>query len=159
MYNLGVSLARRGVLLRTGGARGADTSFLAGCRYLGGPEEVYLAKHATPEAMHLASLFHPNWKGLSPYVKQLMGRNVLVALGPDFISPVDFLVCWTREGRTVGGTGHTIKVAKAASIPVYNLAVSDDIHRLTQRISTIGGFNYACSSQEAQQEVYEPTAE
>ncbi len=106
-------------MLVSGGAGGADQAFELGS---GLYNEIIYPRDATFEAMVIASNFHPNWeavirKNAEPY----HGRNVMIILGRDLVTPVDFVVCWTRDGKLTGGTALGIRVAEAYNIPVYNL--------------------------------------
>lgn len=117
-------------VLRSGGAKGADSAFAAGAKakeiylpwpgYNGLTDGVVLVR-PTSEAYEVAKRFHPVWDRLSPGVQALHARNVHVLLGKDLASPVDFVVAWTPGGAEVGGTGHALRVAKHYGIPVFNL--------------------------------------
>ena len=127
MRRVASRLAQRGLLLRTGGAEGADRAAQEGALAQGGDVELYLPwpgfgglKGALERPRSEA--YHPAWERLSPGVRALMARNVHVLLGSDLRSPAAFFVCWTPGGETVGGTGHAIRVASAYGIPVVNLA-------------------------------------
>ena len=39
--------------------------------------------------------------------------------------PADAVICWTERGRVSGGTGMTIRLARAHGIPVFNLAETE----------------------------------
>ena len=126
--------------LRTGGAEGADTAFMNGCPPLVAeiclPWPKYNSKYKYkegwyfchndihPDALEIASRFHPAWNRCTPSVRKLFVRNVYVILGPFLDQPVDFVVCWTPKGEAVGGTGHAIRLASYYNIPVYNLGLS-----------------------------------
>ena len=122
----------QGFILRSGGADGADTAFEKYVR----PEnkEIYLpwrgfnghtSKLFTPskEAFSMAARFHPNWDNLSAGVQKLMARNVHQLLGLTLEQPVEFVVCWTENGSSTGGTGQGIKMAETLNIPVFNFGV------------------------------------
>lgn len=126
-------LAQRGLILRSGGAEGADEAFLRGAVAGGGRVGLYLPwpgfRHLSgvlaeplPEAFAVATAHHPAWEKLSPGVRAPMARNVHVLLGPRLDAPARFFLCWTPRGQAVGGTGHAIRVAQAQGIPVVNLA-------------------------------------
>ena len=111
--------------LRTGGANGADSAFEAGVGYHK-MLKVYRASDtgdAAPRALEIAMRHHPKWFGLTGYVKDLMVRNVMILLGPQLDSPVDFVLCWTPNGEIVGGTGHSLRVAAAHNIPMWNFGI------------------------------------
>tara|TARA_Y100000310_G_scaffold248458_1_gene254282 strand:- start:909 stop:1349 length:441 start_codon:yes stop_codon:yes gene_type:complete len=104
--------------LRSGGAVGADQAFEAGA---GVHKHIILANHATPEAISLAEQFHPAWDRCTSYAKMLHGRNMMILLGYDLNTPVEFVMCWTDQGKVTGGTGQAIRAAEHYNIPVYNL--------------------------------------
>ena len=129
MEKLATLLEDKGFCLRSGGAVGADTAFESGVNE---NKEIYLAIHATPEAMEIAKKYHPAWFACSYYVRKLLGRNTFQVLGADLKTPSQFLVCWTPDGctshatrtRETGGTGTAISIADDLGIPIYNLELS-----------------------------------
>lgn len=121
MVQVGEYMAYNGHTLRSGGAQGADRAFEIGCDYKSiGTKEIFLAYEVSSEAMTLASKFHPAWKNLSPYVKKLMGRNSFQILGRDLDTPTGFVICWTPDGKIVGGTGQALRMANYYEIPIIN---------------------------------------
>jgi len=111
--------------VRTGDANGPDKWF---AHYGKAANHDVLTAHDAldnPEWFDIAARYHPAWDNLSSFVKRLMARNVAVVLGRDLQSPVALVICWTPQGRMIGGTGHTIRVALAHGIPVHNLGVSE----------------------------------
>jgi len=111
--------------LRSGGAKGADKAFeqSIGDKNYG---EIYRADDAKGlENFHeIAEQFHPNWAACDAkgsYVKDLHARNGMIVLGADLISPVKFIVCWTKDGEATGGTGQALRIAEHYGIPVKNL--------------------------------------
>lgn len=119
MADIATVLDSKGYTLRSGGAFGADSAFARGATH----KEIFTAKDATAAARQHASRFHPAWGSLSEYVKNLMARNSMVILGRHLNDPVQFVVCWTPDGRTVGGTGQSLRIAEAMQIPVLNMAL------------------------------------
>lgn len=124
-------LAERGFVLRSGGARGADSAFHAGARAANGPSEIFLAEQRSgfPDGVcdirelhvrHALSL-HPAPDRLSPYARKLMARNVPQVCGLDFSQPSDLVIAWTAEGRGAGGTGQSLRLAKVIGIPALDL--------------------------------------
>lgn len=107
--------------LRSGRAKGADTAFEIGARRWGGRMELFTDKDATPAMIDHASKYHPAWQKCSGYARRLHARNSAIILGADLNSPVDFVICWTKDGNATGGTGQGIRVAEAYNIPVFNL--------------------------------------
>ena len=140
-------MAHDGHILRSGGAPGADTAFEIGCDSGGGLKEIYLPFKGfnrsesplfgtTKEARMLAKEYHPNWEMLGDVGRHFMGRNMYQVLGAHLKTPTGFIICWTPGGKTVGGTGQAIRVAKDHNIPIFNLGsmsltdVSDKITML-----------------------------
>lgn len=125
MQDIALGFAKLGYILRSGGARGADTAFEDGCKIANGKREIYLAEDATPEAMEHAAEFHPNWHACSPYAKRLHARNSMIILGGRLNDPVDFVVCWTPSGVKIGGTAQALRVAEHYEIPIINVGDED----------------------------------
>jgi hypothetical protein len=73
-------------------------------------------------AQSLARRYHPAWLKLTPAMKQLITRNSYQVMGPDLQSPCLFVLCWTPSGLGQGGTGQSIRIAKAHDIPVFDMA-------------------------------------
>ncbi len=132
-------LAGRGYTLRTGGAHGCDRAFMSGAVN----PEVYVPWRGfnglpwlpfdTEGAERIAARFHPAWSRLSQGARKLHTRNVPQVLGADLASPVEFVLCWTPDGKDSGGTGQAIRIARAHGVPVYNLFHRDDYDRLVSK--------------------------
>jgi hypothetical protein len=141
MRKLAGELESRGFVLRSGGARGADTHFEVGTRSRLNME-IYLPWpgfnghwssrcHASHAALELAARFHPNWAACNTTARLLHARNGYQILGPgldgdEFLShtaglPSKFVACWTVDGEATGGTGQALRIAAAHNIPVFNL--------------------------------------
>ena len=118
MESIAEILQRKGYILRSGGAAGADSAFANGAEDF----QVFHGHDATEDAMHLASRYHPNWEACSDYVRALHGRNMQIVLGYTLDTPVNFIVCWTPDAQLVGGTAQALRLAKDFAIPVFNLA-------------------------------------
>lgn len=146
MHALGRWLARAGLSLRSGSARGADSAWEAGVLEAGGKLESFLpwegfesrngssyivpSQEQMQKAQELVATTHPNWKRLSESAITLHSRNVFQVLGLDMQSPSTLLLCWTpdacigrstRSART-GGTGTAIVLAETYGVPVINMA-------------------------------------
>lgn len=150
------ALARRGWLLRSGGAIGADRAFELGATKAGGACEIYRPDRARtpteiaaphlptfPQALELAAQHHPYWASLAPYVRALHARNGFQVLGRDLASPVRFVLCWTPQfslgpndeiTAVSGGTGQAVRVALANSVPVFHLGHPPHRERIGQML-------------------------
>jgi hypothetical protein len=116
-------LGDMGWQLRSGGAMGADIAFERGARAsrMGDQPIIYRPEDATDKAIELASRYHPNWQACDEYARKLHGRNAMIVLGQALNYPVNKVVCWTRDGRTDGGTGMGIRIAMDYKIPIVNM--------------------------------------
>lgn len=121
MVTMGAARALIGWKLHSGGAKGADSAFEAGCDLEAGHKHIFTAADATEEALAMAAQYHPAWSRCSSYARRLHARNMFIILGPSLDRPVDEVVCWTPNGGVTGGTGQALRVAQAYDIPVTNL--------------------------------------
>lgn len=122
---------RYGAILRSGHADGADIAFELGCDNVLGKKEIYLPWRgfngsdsslvvAHPKAFETAKQYTPYWGNLKDSVHKLFARNTHQVLGIHLTSPSDFLVCWTPNGKLVGGTRLAIEIADAYDVPIFN---------------------------------------
>lgn len=149
MEFLAMKLAVRGITLRSGGARGADTAFQNGCTRVGGSMELWLPKppfnsptedFKLPTDYHfdIVSQHHPRWASLKEFIQRLHARNVGQILGTDGQDPSKFVICWTPDGcidqasrsYVTGGTGTAISIACEYNIPIFNLQRPNELNRL-----------------------------
>lgn len=141
MYDIAQRLASKDYILRSGGAEGADLAFEEGCGVVGGKMEIYLPwpkfngsdsplTRPSSDAVEMASTIHPAWSKCSSSARLLHGRNAHQVLGANLDDPVEFLICWTLKGETVGGTATAINLAIRNKIPIYNLATDKLIPNL-----------------------------
>jgi len=136
MYVVGKRFAEKGYTLRSGGAEGADMVFELGCVDANGKKEIFLpwkefennsseliiTNHPSKkETEAIAEQFHKKWKTLSRGARSMHTRNVCQVLGWDLKTPSDFVVCYTPDGKSSGGTGQALRIAKHYKIPIYNL--------------------------------------
>lgn len=125
MGEIAQRLEKRGYLLRTGDAKGADQAFRDAVE----KKEVYCANDANDKTINIAREIHPAPDSLSGYVLKLQARNCFQVFGAELDDPVDFLICWTPDGmehhdnrtRRSGGTGQAIEMASRKDIPVINM--------------------------------------
>jgi hypothetical protein len=123
-------LCGRGYTLRSGGADGADLAFENGARY----KQIWLPWtgfnksksqfifHRDLAVPHLAGIIDTaHWNRLSEGGRKLHSRNVHQVLGDLRGEPYsEFVLCWTENAQTIGGTATAIKLAKKFGIPVFN---------------------------------------
>ncbi len=130
MTEIAHRLDSMGYYLRSGGAQGADTAFELGANKkqiflpwdgFNGRRENGKDYIVPPYNEALVELFHPNPLLLSKAGRKLMSRNSYQVLGPTLDNPVDFVLCWTRDGKSGGGTGQALRLAKAYNIPIFNM--------------------------------------
>lgn len=147
MTALGRYMASKKHTLRSGGAKGADSAFELGCASKFGKMEIYLPYQffnkneslifgTTKEARLLARNFHPNWGNVSDAGRIFMARNAYQILGLDLKTPTDFVVCWTPNGKIVGGTGQALRMADHYRIPVFNFG-SMSLDQMDKAITNI----------------------
>ena len=135
---LGTEFAKRGYVLHSGAADGADSAFERGCDSVAGPKEIFLPWQGfqgrgenrdenrntychyenAGDAIKIAKKYHPNWDTLSNGGRALMARNSYQVLGKDLQTPSSFVVCWTEDGKGGGGTGQALRIAKDYGIKV-----------------------------------------
>jgi hypothetical protein len=143
MTKIAHDLSYHGWVLRSGGARGADTAFENGVR--GNRKEIWLPWLGfngnrspwtpRPDAYGMAEFYHPNWAACTKAARDMHARNCHQVLGPDLRTKSAFVVCWTPDGLGSGGTGQAIRVARAHHIPVYDLAIPGTAKLLKARLS------------------------
>lgn len=133
MTEIASYFCNKGYTLRSGGASGADSAFESGA---GDKKEIFLpwrgfnkSKNKYIEipqkAFEIAEKFHPVWDKLKDPVKRLHARNVLQILGKDLQEPSKLVICWTRNGKIIGGTAQALRIAEAYCIPIFNLAIEN----------------------------------
>lgn len=119
-------LDNSGFFLRTGDARGSDNAFLKGVKHEKN-KKVYdknyykrINKELWKKACEIALNNHPYPENASNYLN-LLGRNSFQVLGDNLNDPSDFLICWTKDSKLIGGTGTTMRIANSYNIPIFNL--------------------------------------
>lgn len=150
---IGLWLASKGYILRSGHAAGADSAFECGCDAAGGCKEIYLPWKGfngsdsklilrdNDDAISIAMHYHPAFDRLSNGAKKLQARNAYQIFGYNLDTPSDFVVCWTKGGKGSGGTGQAIRIAKDNSIPVFDFGRYDNneiaIHKFSQFVKSL----------------------
>lgn len=128
----GEVLALAGYTLRSGAAPGMDSAFEYGCIKGKGKKEIFLPwedfnnslsdlYEVRPQALEIAKKYHPAWGKLSFGAKKLMGRNSYQVLGYYLDFAVDFILCYTKNGKDIGGTSQAIRIARDYNIPIFNI--------------------------------------
>jgi hypothetical protein len=138
MEEIGATLAQLKLILRSGGAPGADSSFERGCDQKKGKKEIYLPwsqfngnqsnlSEPTTGAFDIAKTIHPRWENCSLASKKLHARNIHQVLGKKLDSPSNFVIYWAevKKGIIVGGTATAVNLAEKHNIPTYNLFKKD----------------------------------
>jgi hypothetical protein len=138
MRGIALMLYERGYTLRSGGADGADHAFEYGTPAMASmeiflPWDGFNGKRMTipesnlalGEARSIAEKYHPNWDACSESVKKLHTRNTFQIMGHDCHTPSAFVICWTKDGKSSGGTGQALRIAEDKKIPIYNLHDKD----------------------------------
>ena len=82
-------------------------------------------KDLISETERIASEVHPAWDRCNEWARGMHSRNCHQILGYDLKSPVDAVICWTPDGKMVGGTRTALLLTQDAGIPIFNLGVSD----------------------------------
>lgn len=138
MENLGTKFASAGWTLRSGGALGADSAFERGFVQVSGKMEIFLpwARYngnlsnligPPQEAYDLIDSLFADAKYRSPGVRALWARNCQQIIGEKLDDPSDLVMCWTKDGKDVGGTGRALIVARKFKVPIINLALQKDV--------------------------------
>lgn len=131
MERVAFFLSKNNILLRSGGADGADNYFEKGCDRGFGNKEIFLPWKGfnksnsnlivSEKAFQIAESYHSNWQNLKWSVKSLFSRNVHQILGYELNDPVNFVLCWTENGLGKGGTGFALSIAKKQGIPIFDM--------------------------------------
>jgi len=143
--NIGQYLGKNNFILRSGHAEGADQAFERGCDKANGKKEIYLPWKnfagsnsnlivKNGEAFKIAEQFHTHWNNLKDGAKKLQARNSHQILGKDLNTPSRFVVCWTKNGKDVGGTTQAIRIARHYEIPIFNAGGYKDIDEFREEL-------------------------
>lgn len=139
--SLGEWFAKKGLILRSGGADGSDKAFENGCDRVKCEKEIYLPWSgfngsdsnlivSNPKAFEIAQKHHPYWFNLKQGAQKLQARNSHQVLGMNLETPSAFVICWTKKGKGSGGTGQAIRIAKDYNIPVFDMGKYTDIQEI-----------------------------
>lgn len=80
-------------------------------------------------AHHIAKMFHPTYDQMKKGVHGILAKNARMVMGHKMMSPATLFIVWTPDGvekakevvAATGFSGHAIKIACAAGVPVFNL--------------------------------------
>lgn len=145
MTDIARKLSRKGYILRSGGAEGADTAFELGAKnnlmeiYIpwegfNGRKEDGTSYIIPPYNDYYIYKYHPKSNKLTTTGRMFMSRNTYQVLGMDLNTPSDFVVCWTKDGGFTGGTGQALRIAQDHGIKIYNLFNVMDRIQLMQEV-------------------------
>ena len=137
MQDVAVYLAGNYYTLRSGHAEGSDIAFERGVDSVYGPKEIYLPWSGFNGArtfvsppkqswLEMAERFHPAWSKCSDGGKKLHARNCPQVLGNNLDAPSLFLICWTDRASGIGGTGQALRIARAHSVPIFDIGAYND---------------------------------
>src|SRR3546814_15742804 len=86
------------------------------------PAKAHILKGAhLAKARELAAAHHPKWDLLKESAQNLHTRNMCQVLGPELDKPARFVMPWTVDGGTDGGSGQAIRIDNHLNIPVLNV--------------------------------------
>lgn len=156
MTQIATELERRGYILRSGHADGADLAFEQGVLnsdnmniYLpydgfnGGYQSnngyCFIESDLNNQDYNNAYqslIHHPRGFALSESAKNMMCRNYFQVHGLINEPKSEFNICWTENGKLVGGTAQSIRLCKIENIPIFNLATMN----INQSASDIVGY-------------------
>jgi len=137
MEKIGRACSRKGLVLRSGGAKGADSAFEVGCDVEKGSKQIWRPRAkdipeyewAVEKAKEVCWEFPLN--RMKPYTRSLIIRNMYQVFGdnPDRLDPVKFVVFYCEGdplmvGKESGGTRYAVRAAHLCNIPIFNLRVS-----------------------------------
>lgn len=141
MGGIALILTEFDLILRSGGAPGADSAFERACDRGHGRKEIFLPWKTfngsrsclcTPpiQAEVMASEFHPNWTACTPAARKLHARNCQQITGRHLDDPVDFVLFWApeKDGKVQGGTATAVHLARKLQIPTFNLRCPTAFH-------------------------------
>lgn len=138
-------LGKRGWVLRSGGAVGADSAFEKGSDNVGGKKEIFIAWNKISSdriqakipnankdfvgydaedeklASRIITELGKNWEGYGRGAKALQARNMRQVLGLKKDSPSSLIIAYTEGGKLKGGTATALKISMERNIPILNL--------------------------------------
>lgn len=135
---IGGHMARKGYVLRSGGAEGSSTIFEKGCDEAGGTKQIYLPwrgfngnnspLYTIPDrAFDIVKGLNPAWSTQSDSAKKLQARYAMTMLGQQVKEPSACVLCYTSGGKQKGGTGFAIKIAQKYNIPIFDIGAFEQV--------------------------------
>lgn len=141
MTKLASMLEKKGFILRSGNAEGADQAFAEG---VDEKAQIWLPWHSFQkefrnkkydhdyrvisekdvEAFKSVNKYHPNGPHLTDVSQKFMARNYRQVIGRDEPNS-EFIICWTSKGEWVGGTAQALRIAHDKQIPIINMYFSE----------------------------------
>lgn len=134
MVKIGRVCSKKDLVLRSGGAVGADLAFEQGCDLEGGMKEIwkpksqYIVEHEWAIEKAKAVCWEYPLHKMKPYTRSLIIRNMYQIFGddPENLKPVKFVVFYCvgdplMQGKLSGGTRYAVRAAHNYNIPHYNL--------------------------------------
>jgi hypothetical protein len=129
-------LSTQEYVLRSGGADGADMAcelgsydhlkeiFLPYKKFNKNESPLYLEAfdpQLVANAYEMAKKYRPGLEEAGKPTHKFMTRNMMQIHGLHLADPVDFVLCWTKNGKDIGGTGAAIRCAWDHGIEVFNI--------------------------------------
>jgi hypothetical protein len=154
MTEIASQLASSQWTLRSGHGKRGDEAFEAGAP----PplKEVYLPEHGfngAPSAIqgyehykvglfserviHIAQDHHPYYDNCQQSTKNLFNRNVQIILGEEADFPSACVIYWhfsDNDIEELGGTNHSLRIARTFNIPTFNIGDAGQLAALVQFI-------------------------
>jgi hypothetical protein len=139
--------AKKGWVLRTGGAVGVDEIGLNGFKKITNSKiELYLPWQGynnhkgilwSQANWDFAAERHPHWQTMNLNSKIFHSRNVSLILGLNNDEPSDLAICWTPGGEEVGGSATGILIAREYKIKIFNLGEKTAINKLRKYVKSM----------------------
>lgn len=150
MTTVGEYLAGKEWILNTGACVGADQAFAKGALKAGGTVNLFLPWHSYEkgwinrlkgnvnitvfdpakhkDAVESVYKFHPAAQNLKRSVLALHARNYLI------LNNIEFAVCYTPGGNTVGGTGQAIRIINDRKKNLFNLGNEKELQEILDKL-------------------------
>ncbi len=150
MTQIGSWAKKNQISIYSGHADGADWAFEQGAQdwckvFLPWPSfNKHLISYSTKfcfelneKSVEITKKFHPAFDKLTEAGMKLMCRNAYQILGGCLNSPVDLVICWTKDGKSTGGTGQALRIAEYYKIQIVNLYYQENVIKVKKIIEEI----------------------